>query len=80
MVRRADGKGEIRFKDRPVTFEELDDEIMMSAIEEAFAIPEKEIDEMIRRAGLGDFLKSRQSGIFRRFWAWFQRKTPSNRE
>ena len=80
MVRRADGKGEIRFKDRLVTFEELDDEVTAAGLEEAAAIPEEEIRETIRRIGLGDFLKSRQDGIFRRFWAWFQRKTPPNRE
>lgn len=60
MVMRADGKGQIRFRDRPVTFEELDDEIMMSAIEEAFAIPEEDIDKMIRDAGLGDILDKAQ--------------------
>ena len=47
---------------RPVTFEELDDEIMMSAIEEAFAIPDEDIDKMIRDAGLGDIL-DRAQGI-----------------
>lgn len=60
MVKRVDGKGEIRWKDRPVTFEELDDEVTMSGIEDAFAIPDEDYDKMIRDAGLGDILDKAQ--------------------
>lgn len=60
MVKRVDGKGEIRWKHRPVTFEELDDEVTMSGIEDAFAIPDEDIDKMIRDAGLGDILDKAQ--------------------
>ncbi len=60
MVKRVDGKGDIRWKDRPASFEELDDEVMMSGIEDAFAIPDEDIDKMIRDAGLGDILDKAQ--------------------
>ncbi len=62
MVKRVDGKGDIRWKDRPASFEELDDEVMMSGIEDAFAIPDEDIDKMIRDAGLGDILDRAQGG------------------
>lgn len=63
MVMRADGKDEIRFKDRLVTFEELDDEVTRAGIEEARAIPQEEIDATIRKLGHGDRLdKVREGG------------------
>lgn len=60
MVKRVDGKGDIRWIDRPASFEELDDEVTMSGIEDAFAIPDEDIDKMIRDAGLGDILDRAQ--------------------
>lgn len=62
MVMRADGKGEIRFKDRLVTFEELDDEVTRRGLEEARAIPQEELDATIRRLGLGDRLDQVREG------------------
>jgi hypothetical protein len=62
MVKRADGKGEIRFKDRLVTFEELDDEVTRRGLEEARAIPQEEIDATIRKLGHGDRLDQVREG------------------
>ncbi len=62
MVKRVDGEGDIRWKDRPASFEELDDEVMMTGIEDAFAIPDEDIDKLIRDAGLGDILDRAQGG------------------
>ncbi|KKN66403.1 hypothetical protein LCGC14_0472250 [marine sediment metagenome] len=62
MVMRADGKDEIRFKDRLVTFEELDDEVTKRGLEEARAIPQEEIDATIRKLGHGDRLDQVREG------------------
>ncbi|MFB3082863.1 MAG: hypothetical protein ACE1Z4_05325 [Gammaproteobacteria bacterium] len=60
-VKRLDGKGYITMAGRPIPAEWFDDDPTWSALEEVARIPEPEIDKIIEKLGLGDFLRARRS-------------------